>query len=161
MTDGPRPPAGFWGRRAIGFTVSATALFAVPATGPGTPITRPPRIRYSYRADRADRPGAMLLLDEIDIGSHDDGSGTEFVAGSGGVSPRRCPTIRACTPRLPVYVTDIYGVDPVLAVHGHSMTDRGHHAATTDVDQLVSTPTSADPLERAESYSPAADRGRG
>lgn len=37
--------------------------------------------------------------------------------------------LHAC---LAVYVTDIYGVDPVLAVHGHSMTDRSHHAATTD-----------------------------
>jgi acyl-CoA thioesterase-2 len=68
------------------------------------------------------------------------------------------PVLHAC---IAVYVTDIYGVDPVLAVHGHSMTDRSHHAATTDSSMWFHRPIRADRWNLLESRSPAAANGRG
>ena len=62
---------------------------------------------------------------------------------------------------IAVYVTDIYGVDPVLAVHGHSMTDRTHYAATTDSSMWFHRNVTADRWNLLESQSPAAARGRG
>jgi acyl-CoA thioesterase-2 len=97
--------------------VTATALFAVPSTGP----QHSDRIALG-RSDDLPRTGPIgpapaLPLDEIDIRIADDGVGTEFV--------RRLwwrvsaplpddPRLHSC---IAVYVTDIYGVDPVLAVH--------------------------------------------
>ncbi|MCB0944330.1 MAG: thioesterase family protein, partial [Mycobacterium sp.] len=60
-----------------------------------------------------------------------------------------------------VYVTDIYGIDPVLQVHGHSMIDRSHHTATTDSSVWFHRPIRADGWNLLESKSPAAARGRG
>ena len=119
------------GRQDDRAIVSATALFAVPAPGPahsdavvGDPEALPRTGPIG--------PAPSLPLDEIDIRVADEGTGLEFV--------RRLwwrittplpedPVLHAC---VAMYVTDIYGVDPVLAVHGRSMTDRSHHAATTD-----------------------------
>jgi acyl-CoA thioesterase II len=52
-------------------------------------------------------------------------------------------------------------VDPVLAVHGHSMTDRSHHAATTDSSIWFHRAIAADAWNVLDSQSPAAGRGRG
>jgi acyl-CoA thioesterase-2 len=60
-----------------------------------------------------------------------------------------------------VYVTDIYGIDPVLAVHGHSMIDRSHRTATTDSSIWFHRPIHAEQWNLLESRSPAAARGRG
>lgn len=157
-TTSSRRVLGYQGDRVI---VSATALFAVPAPGPA----------HSDRAGGADPealprtgpigPAPSLPLDEVDIRIADEGTGTEFV--------RRLwwrvtaelpddPVLHAC---VAVYVTDIYGVDPVLAVHGHSMTDRSHHAATTDSSIWFHSPIRADRWNLLESRSPAAARGRG
>lgn len=141
--------------------VTATALFAVPADGP----------EHSDRTAAEDPedlprtgpigPAPALPRDEVDIRIRDERSGTEFV--------RRLwwhvtsdlpddPVLHACAA---VYVTDIYGVDPVLAVHGHSMTDRSHHAATTDSSIWFHRPIRADRWNLLESRSPAAATGRG
>ena len=53
------------------------------------------------------------------------------------------------------------GVDPVLAVHGFSMTDRSHHAATTDSSTWFHSRIHADQWNLLQSRSPAAGRGRG
>ncbi len=149
------------GRQGDRLLVSATALFAVPAPGPdhsdhaaagdpeGLPRTGPIG------------PAPSLPLDEIDIRIADDGVGTDFV--------RRLwwrvttplpddPRLHAC---IAVYVTDIYGVDPVLAVHGHSMTDRTHHSATTETSVWMHQRVFADRWNLMESRSPAAAEGRG
>ena len=68
-------------------------------------------------------------------------------------------TIHCCT-RAAVYVTDIYGVDPILRAHGHLMVDR-HRAATTDSAIWLHRPIRADQWNLLESQSPAAARGRG
>ena len=148
------------GRQDDRAIVSATALFAVPAPGPahsdavvGDPEALPRTGPIG--------PAPSLPLDEIDIRVADEGTGLEFV--------RRLwwrittplpedPVLHAC---VAMYVTDIYGVDPVLAVHGRSMTDRSHHAATTDSSIWFHSRIRADRWNLLESRSPAAGRGRG
>jgi acyl-CoA thioesterase-2 len=151
------------GRQGDRLLVSATALFAVPAAGPQ-------HSDHSSRTpgdpDRLDRTGPIgpapsLPLGEIDIRISDQGTGGEFVRRLWWRVTSQVPddsVLHAC---LAVYVTDIYGVDPVLAVHGHSMTDRSHHAATTDSSFWFHRALRADLWNLMESRSPAADRGRG
>ena len=154
------------GRQGDRTLISATALFAVPADGPqhsDHPTSCPRGVEDPEGLPRTGPigPAPALPLDEIDIRIHDDREGGEFV--------RRLwwrvtadlpadPVLHACAA---VYVTDIYGVDPVLAVHGHSMTDRSHHAATTDSATWFHRDISADQWNLLESRSPAAARGRG
>ena len=106
-------------------------------------------------------PAPSLPLDEIDIRYEDDRSTGEFV--------RRLwwrvtvpldgqPWLQQCAA---VYVTDIYGIDPVLQVHGKTMTDRSHRTATTDSSIWFHRPIRAGEWNLLESRSPAAARGRG
>ncbi len=149
------------GRQSERTLVSATALFAVPAEGPEhfdrTRVADPEGLPRTGPIG----PAPALPTGEVDIRITDDHDGGEFV--------RRLwwrvtadlpddPLLHACAA---VYVTDIYGVDPVLAVHGHSMTDRTHHAATTDSSTWFHRPVRADRWNLMESRSPAAARGRG
>lgn len=149
------------GRQGDRVLVTATALFAVPADGPQHSDTAKAGDPEQMPRTGPIGPAPSLPLDEIDIRIRDDGEGTEFV--------RRLwwrvstdlpddPLMHAC---IAIYVTDIYGVDPVLAVHGHSMTDRSHHAATTDSSTWFHRPMRADRWNLLESRSPAAARGRG
>ena len=154
------------GRQGDRTLISATVLFAVPADGPqhsDHPSSCPRGVEDPDGLPRTGPigPAPALPLDEIDIRIHDDRDGGDFV--------RRLwwrvtadlpedPVLHACAA---VYVTDIYGVDPVLAVHGHSMTDRSHHAATTDSSTWFHRDISADQWNLLESRSPAAARGRG
>ena len=142
--------------------LSASALFAVPAHGP----------QHSDRPTGFDDPDDLartgpigpapsLPLDEIDIRIRDENDGGEFVRNLWWRVTTKLPddpVLHAC---IAVYVTDIYGVDPVLAVHGHSMTDRSHHAATTDSSTWFHRPVRADRWNLLQSRSPAAARGRG
>lgn len=142
--------------------VSATALFAVPADGPEHTDRGAAEDPKSLPRTGPIGPAPSLPTAEVDIRIHDEASGTaEFV--------RRLwwrvtaelpedPILHAC---IAVYVTDIYGVDPILAVHGHSMTDRSHHAATTDSSTWFHRDLRADRWNLLESRSPAAARGRG
>lgn len=149
------------GRQDDRLMISATALFAVPAPGPQhtdrTAAEDPGRLERTGPIG----PAPALPLDEIDIRIRDDRSGGEFVRRlwwrvTGGLPDD--PVLHAC---VAAYVTDIYGVDPVLAVHGHSMTDRSHHAATTDSSIWFHRPIRADRWNLLESRSPAAAGGRG
>lgn len=149
------------GRQGDRVVVSATALFAVPASGP----------RHSDHAPAGDPeqlprtgpigPAPALPLDEIDIRISDEGIGSGFIRRLWWRVAAPLPDDPRLHAAVAVYVTDIYGVDPVLAVHGHSMTDRSHHAATTDSSIWFHTNISADHWNLLESQSPAADRGRG
>lgn len=140
---------------------SATALFAQPSVGP----------EHSDRAvgDPEDLPrtgpigpAPAMPLDEIDIRIGDDRGGGEFVRRLWwrvlSPLPDDAPVLNAC---LAVFVTDIYGVDPVLAVHGHSMTDRSHRSATTDSSIWFHRAIRADRWNLLECRSPAATGGRG
>lgn len=142
--------------------VSATALFAVAASGPehSDRVVAPDPSTLPQTGPIG--PAPALPPDEVDVRISDERSGTEeFV--------RRMwwrvtaalpddPVLHAC---LAVYVCDIYGVDPVLAVHGRSMTDRSHHAATTDSSTWFHRDIRADEWNLMECRSPAASRGRG
>lgn len=149
------------GRQGDRILVSVTALFARPADGPQHADRTAPEDPEQLPRTGPIGPAPALPLDEIDIRIRDDRDGEEFV--------RRLwwrvtatlpedPMLHACAA---VYVTDIYGVDPVLAVHGHSMTDRSHHAATTDSSTWFHRDIHADRWNLLESRSPAAARGRG
>lgn len=142
--------------------VTATAQFSAPTAGPeharhavspGDPEQLP--------ANGPIGPAPAVPLDEIDIRTDDDWSTGEFVrrlwwrvTAPLGDDPR----VHACAA---VYVTDIYGIDPVLAVHHHSMTDRSHRTATTDSSIWFHRPIRADRWNLLESRSPASARGRG
>jgi acyl-CoA thioesterase-2 len=141
---------------------TATVSFSVAATGPEHAArTTAPHAPEQLTATGPIGPAPSLPLDEIDIRTDDDWSTGEFV--------RRLwwrviapldgePWLSACAA---VYVTDIYGIDPVLAVHGHSMTDRSHRTATTDSSIWFHRPIRAGEWNLLESRSPAAARGRG
>lgn len=157
-TTSSRRVLGGQGERLV---VTATALFAVPAAGP----------RHTDQAGAGDPerlartgpigPAPALPLDEIDIRIRDEGTGTAFTRRLWWRVTAPLPEDPRLHAAIAVYVTDIYGVDPVLAVHGHSMTDRSHHAATTDSSIWFHGNISADRWNLLESQSPAADRGRG
>ncbi len=142
--------------------VTATASFVLPAAGPEhgekPSATEDPE---SLAKTGPIGPAPSLPLDEIDIRSVDH-------HGADGFRRRLWWRVTAPLPDDPmlhagaaVYVTDIYGIDPVLQVHGHSMIDRSHHTATTDSSIWFHRPIRADRWNLLESESPAAARGRG
>lgn len=141
--------------------VSATALFAVPAAGPEHcgqgPAGDPDRLARTGPIG----PAPALPLDEIDIRIGDEGSGIGFVRRMWWRVTAPLPDDPRLHAAVAVYVNDVYGVDPVLAVHGHSMTDRSHHAATTDASIWFHRDITADRWNVLESRSPVAGRGRG
>jgi len=154
-------------RRVLGsqdgrLLITATASFATPAPGPqhadrpGTTVDPDELVRTGPIG-----PAPALPPGEIDICVVDSGSGGEFVRSLWwrvtSALPQD-PPLHACAA---VFVTDIYGVDPVLAVHGHSMTDRSHHAGTTDASIWFHNTINADQWNLLECRSPAAGRGRG
>ena len=149
------------GRQGDRLMTSATVLFAVPAAGP----SHAERLAAPGDPEALERTGPIgpapaLPLGEIDIRVA-DAREPEFV--------RRMwwrvtvplpddPALHAC---VALFITDIYGIDPVLAVHGHSQTDRSHHAGTTDSSTWFHDRVHADRWNLLESRSPAAGRGRG
>lgn len=149
------------GRQGDRLITSATALFAVPAAGPRHAERRTaPGDPEALERTGPIGPAPALPLDELDIRVA-DAREPEFV--------RRMwwrvtaplpddPLLHAC---LAVFVTDVYGIDPVLAVHGHSQTDRSHHAGTTDSSIWFHAPIRAQEWTLLESRSPAAGGGRG
>lgn len=149
-------------RQGERLVVSATVLFALPAAGPEH-TDHPVAAGDPEELGRTGPigPAPALPPEQFDLRVRDDRTGGEFVrnlwwrvtaplAGD--------PLSHACAA---VYVTDIYGVDPILAVHGHSMTDRSHHAATTDASIWFHRRIHADRWNLLQSRSPAAAGGRG
>lgn len=141
--------------------VTATALFAVPVPGPNhsdhTDAVDPETLSRTGHIG----PSPSLPLDEVDVRIQDEMVDGEFVRRMWWRVTAGLPDGPVLHAAIAVYVTDIYGVDPVLAVHGHSMTDRSHHAATTDASIWLHRPIRADRWNLLESRSPAAARGRG
>ena len=142
--------------------VTVTTSFATSAPGPA----HAERGECDADPDALPRTGPIgpapaLPAGEVDIRIRDERSGTDFVR-------RLWWRVTATLPADPLthacaaaFVTDIYGVDPILAVHGHSMTDRSHHAGTTDASIWFHDDIHADRWNLLESRSPAAGRGRG
>ncbi|BBY58595.1 acyl-CoA thioesterase [Mycolicibacterium sarraceniae] len=141
---------------------TATIAFSAAADGPEHAVqATAPTDPGQLPATGPIGPAPSLPLDEIDIRYEDDRSTGEFV--------RRLwwrvtapldgqPWLSQCAA---VYITDIYGIDPVLQVHGHTMTDRSHRTATTDSSIWFHRPIQATAWNLLESRSPAAARGRG
>ena len=141
---------------------TSTVSFSVAADGPEHAIqAAAPHEPDDLPATGPIGPAPSLPLDEIDIRYEDDWGAGEFV--------RRLwwrvavpldgePWLQQCAA---IYVTDIYGIDPVLQVHGHTMTDRSHRTATTDSSIWFHRPIQAEQWNLLESRSPAAARGRG
>lgn len=142
--------------------ISATVSFSAAAEGPEHAVqTTVPRDPEQLPATGPIGPAPSLPLDEIDIRTDDDWSTGEFVRRLWWrvtVPLDGAPWLSPCAA---VYVTDIYGIDPVLQVHGHTMTDRSHRTATTDSSIWFHRPIQAGAWNLLESRSPAAARGRG
>lgn len=124
-------------------------LSALPDDPEALPRTGPPG------------PAPAVPLDELDIRICDDRSSGDFVrrmwwrATVPVTGDALSHTLIAC------YVTDLYGIDPALQVHGHSMQARTHRSGTTNFSIWLHHPIRADQWNLLESRSPAAGRGRG
>ncbi|MFV8165328.1 acyl-CoA thioesterase [Mycobacterium sp. 134] len=123
-------------------------LSAMPHDPEVLPCTGPP-------------PAPSLPLDEFDIRIADDGSGEEFVRRMWWRVTTDLPEDPLVHTLIAVYITDLYGIDPALAVHGHSMRSRSHRSGTTDSSIWFHRPVRAGEWNLLESRSPAAARGRG
>jgi acyl-CoA thioesterase II len=141
---------------------TASVSFAAPLAGPehGTytgPLGDPEALPETGPAG----PAPSMPLDEIDIRIDDDGSGVEFVRRLWWRVTVAVPDDPLLHTIIAAYVTDVYMIDPALAVHGHSMKGRTHRSGTTDSSIWFHRPVRADQWNLLESRSPAAARGRG
>lgn len=140
----------------------ATVSFSVDLAGPEhdesrslpddpeqLPLTGPPG------------PAPAVPLDELDIRIVDDRSSGEFVRRMWWRATVPMPPEQFPHMMIACYVTDLYGIDPALQVHGHSMQARTHRSGTTDFSIWFHHSIRADQWNLLESRSPAAGRGRG
>ncbi|WP_422748351.1 acyl-CoA thioesterase [Mycobacterium sp. WMMD1722] len=141
---------------------TASVSFATPAAGPehgrvALPDVDPEDLERTGPAG----PAPSLPLDELDIRIVDDRSGGRFVRRLWWRMTAQLPDDPLVHTLVAVYVTDVYGIDPALQVHGHSMRARTHRSGTTDSSIWFHQPVRADEWNLLESTSPAAARGRG
>lgn len=140
----------------------ATVSFSAPLAGPehGARPSMPP---HPDSLGRTGPPGPApsLPLDELDFRVEDVTVDGEFVRRLWWRSTVELPDDPLIHTLVAVYVTDLYGVDPILQVHGYSMADRTHRSGTTDSSVWFHQPIRADQWNLLESRSPAASRGRG
>lgn len=140
----------------------ATVSFSSPLAGPehGNRQTMPP---HPDTLDHTGPPGPApsLPLDELDIRVADGHADGEFVRRLWWRATVDLPDDPLIHTLVAVYITDLYGVDPILQVHGHSMAGRTHRGGTTDSSIWLHQPVRADQWNLLESRSPAAARGRG
>jgi acyl-CoA thioesterase II len=106
-------------------------------------------------------PAPSMPLDELDIRIADDGTGGGFVRRFWWRATVPVPDDPLVHTLVAAYVTDVYMIDPALAVHGHSMKARSHRSGTTDSSIWFHQPVRADQWNLLETRSPAAARGRG
>ncbi|TFV56472.1 acyl-CoA thioesterase II [Mycobacterium sp. PS03-16] len=141
---------------------TATVSFAAPMAGPEHgrhPL--PPRGPDALAPTGPPGPAPSVPLDELDIRIADDRSGGEFVRRMWWRATVALPDDPLLHTLVAVYVTDLYMIDPALAVHGHSMRARTHRSGTTDSSVWFHHPLDAGQWNLLESRSPAAARGRG
>jgi acyl-CoA thioesterase II len=141
---------------------TATASFATPLAGPehGRHAASPQDPEALPRTGPPG-PAPSLPLDEFDIRIDDDTSTGEFVRRMWWRVTAELPDAPLVHTLIAVYITDLYGIDPALAVHGHSMRSRSHRSGTTDSSIWFHRPVRAGEWNLLESRSPAAARGRG
>ncbi|MDH6197291.1 acyl-CoA thioesterase-2 [Mycobacterium frederiksbergense] len=141
---------------------TATVSFATELTGPAHG-RRPVLWQDPETLGRTGPPGPApsLPLDEFDIRIADDKSSGEFVRQMWWRVTAALPDDPLLHTLIAVYITDLYGIDPALAVHGHSMRSRSHRSGTTDSSIWFHRPVCAGEWNLLESRSPAAARGRG
>lgn len=106
-------------------------------------------------------PAPSMPLEEIDIRVDDDRVDGEFVRRLWWRVTVPIPADPLLHTVIAAYVTDVYMIDPALAVHGHSTMARTHRSGTTDSSIWFHRPVRADEWNLLESSSPAAARGRG
>lgn len=141
---------------------TTTVMFSAPLDGPehghlAPPATDPTALERSGPAG----PAPSMPLDEIDIRIADAGSGEDFRREfwwRTTVPLPDDPLLHAC---VTAYVTDVYMIDPALAVHGYSMRGRTHRSGTTASSIWFHRPLRADDWSLLATSSPAAARGRG
>lgn len=106
-------------------------------------------------------PAPSMPLDELDIRIDDQIDGGEFVRRFWWRATVPVPDEPLINTLVAAYVTDVYMIDPALAVHGHSMQARTHRSGTTDSSIWFHQPVRANEWNLLETRSPAAARGRG
>jgi acyl-CoA thioesterase II len=106
-------------------------------------------------------PAPSMPLDELDIRIADQISSGEFVRRFWWRATAPIPDDPLVHILVAAYVTDVYMIDPALAVHGHSMKARTHRSGTTDSSIWFHQPPRVDEWNLLETRSPAAARGRG
>ncbi len=141
---------------------TATVSFATPLAGP----EHGRRGTFPHDPDALPRtgpagPAPSMPLDELDIRIVDDGAGDDFVRRLYWRATVPLPEDPALHTAIAVFVTDVYMIDPALAVHGHSMRGRTHRSGTTDTSTWFHRTVRADQWNLLETRSPAAARGRG
>lgn len=141
--------------------VTATASYFRPADGPRHGCRELAGKPEELPSTGPIGPAPSLPLDEIDIRIDDNWDTGEFVRKLWWRITGELPDDQLAHACAAVYVTDIYGIDPVLQVHGHSMIDRSHRSATTDSSIWFHRPIRADRWNLLECRSPAAASGRG
>lgn len=140
---------------------TATVSFAAPIAGPehGVREAMPPH-PDTLAPTGPPGPAPSLPLDELDIRVDDDRSGGDFVRRLWWRATVKMPDDPLTHTLVATYVTDLYGIDPALQRHGHSMRARTHRSGTTDSSLWFHHPPRADRWNLLESTSPAAARGR-
>lgn len=140
----------------------ATVSFSSPLPGPEHGH-RPSMPAHPDTLDRTGPPGPApsLPLEELDIRVADEDRGGGFVRRLWWRATVELPDDPLVHTLVAVYVTDLYGLDPILQTHGHSMADRTHRSGTTDSSIWFHRPVRADQWNLLESRSPAAACGRG
>lgn len=139
-------------------TVSFSALMVGPEHGvrhpmPPHPDTLDPSVSLG--------PAPSVPLHEFDLRVDDQHSAGEFVRRLWWRAVVPLPEDAALHTLVAMYLTDLYGVDPVFQTHGHSMRERVFRSGTTDSSVWFHRRVHADQWNLLESRSPASARGRG
>lgn len=140
---------------------TATVSFTTGMVGPEHGWSAMPGDPETLSRTGPPGPAPSLPLDEFDIRIADEGDGEQFIRRMWWRVTSVLPDDPLLHTLIAVYITDLYGIDPALAVHGHSMRSRSHRSGTTDSSIWFHRPVRAGEWNLLESRSPAAARGRG
>ncbi|MGW0158173.1 acyl-CoA thioesterase [Mycobacterium sp. NPDC003323] len=141
---------------------TATVSFSAPMAGPEHGVREAmPAHPDTLDPDGSLGPSPSVPLEEFDIRVDDQRVDGEFVRRFWWRANVALPDDALTHTLVAVYITDLYGIDPIFQVHGHTMGDRTHRGGTTDSSMWLHHRIFADQWNLLESRSPAAARGRG
>ncbi|AWT53418.1 acyl-CoA thioesterase [Mycolicibacterium smegmatis] len=141
---------------------TATVSFATPLPGPEHGRrTSVPHDPEALPRTGPPGPAPSLPLDEFDIRIADDTAGGGFTRRFWWRVTTALPDDALLHTMVALYITDLYGIDPALGVHGLTMRSRSHRSGTTDSSMWFHRRVRADEWNLLEQTSPAAARGRG